>query len=209
MSQWLLGETVKWRSQRQREKIHRMTNKHPSLLQPVGACLIVVDIQERFRPVMANASELIDVAVRLVKTFRALELPVLVTEQYPKGLGLTVEELRTVLGDSKPFAKTCFSSCGSDEVSNRLIELRSRQALVCGIEAHVCVSQTVHDLLQRGLGVHVAVDGVASRKLRDRDVALSRMERAGAVLTTAEAAAFELLEDAKHPSFKEVQALYK
>ena len=111
--------------------------------------------------------------------------------------------------DTEPFTKTCFSSCGSDGVSARLIELRTRQVLVCGIEAHVCVSQTVHELLQRGLGVHVAVDAVASRHVLDRDVALSKMERAGAVLTTAEAAAFELLEDAKHPRFKEVQAFYK
>ena len=187
-----------------------MTNKHPGLLQPDGACLMVVDIQERFRPVMADAASLIEVAVRLVKTFQALELPVIVTEQYPKGLGKTVEEIGAVVGsDAEPFTKTCFSSAGSDGVSARLIELRSRQVLVCGIEAHVCVSQTVHGLLQRGLGVHVAVDGVASRHARDRDVALSKMERAGAVLTTAEAAAFELLEDAKHPSFKAVQALYK
>lgn len=159
---------------------------------------------------MPDASELIDTAVRLVKTFRALELPVIVTEQYPKGLGKTVEELTAVLGDdAEAITKTCFSSCGSNDVSARLLEVRARQVLVCGIEAHVCVSQTVHDLLQRGLAVHVAVDGVASRKPRDRDVALSRMARAGAVLTTAEAAAFELLEDAKHPKFKDVQALYK
>jgi nicotinamidase-related amidase len=186
-----------------------MTNKHPGVLDSDGVCLIVVDIQERFRSVMPEFDELVDVSSRLVKTFQALELPVLVTEQYPKGLGRTVEELRSVLGDGEPFTKTCFSSCGNDEVSARLIDLRTRQVVVCGIEAHVCVSQTVHDLLQRGLGVHVAVDGVASRKSRDRNVALARMERARAVLTTAEAAAFELLEDATHPRFKEVQAFFK
>ena len=186
-----------------------MTNKHPGLLRAHGACLIVVDIQERFRPVM-DADTLIGRAVRLVKTFTALELAVIVTEQYPKGLGHTVEELREALaGVVSAHEKTCFSSCGSDAVSSALVELRVSQALVCGVEAHVCVSQTVHDLLQRGLAVHVAVDAVASRREHDRDVALSRMERAGAVLTTSEAAAFELLEDARHPKFKEVQALYK
>jgi nicotinamidase-related amidase len=187
-----------------------MTNKHPGLLRADDACLIVVDLQERFRPVLADADAIIGVAVRLVGTFRTLELPVLVTEQYPKGLGQTVEELRDALGSDMPrHEKTCFSSCGSDEVSTALVELRTRQALVCGIEAHVCVLQTVHDLLQRGLAVHVAVDGVGSRVPRNRDVALARMERAGAVLTTSEAAAFELLEDARHPKFKQVQALYK
>lgn len=186
-----------------------MTNKHPGLLNSDGACLIVVDIQERFRPVMPDFEDLIGVAVRLVKTFQTLELPVIVTEQYPQGLGRTVEELGAVLSGANPFTKTCFSACGGDDVSAHLIELRTRQALVCGIETHVCVSQTVHELFQRGLGVHVAVDGVGSRKPRDREVALAKMERAGAVLTTAEAAAFELLEDAKHPQFKAVQALYK
>ncbi|GMR23921.1 MAG: hydrolase [Acidobacteriota bacterium] len=187
-----------------------MTNKHPGLLRAEAACLLVVDIQERFRTVMADANALIAVSVRLVKTFRALELPIIVTEQYPQGLGQTVEELREALdGEASPHAKTCFSACGSDEISSSLVEQRIRQVLVCGIEAHVCVSQTVHDLIQRGLSVHVAVDGVRSRKTYDRDVALSRMERAGAILTTSEAAAFELLEDARHPSFKKVQALYK
>ena len=200
-----------WRSPRRREKIDLdMTNKHPGLLQAEAACLLVVDIQERFRAAMADANALIAVAVRLVKTFRALDLPIIVTEQYPQGLGHTVEELRDALGgEAPPYTKTCFSSCGSDEVSSRLVEQRIGQALVCGVEAHVCVSQTVHDLIQRGLSVHVAVDGVASRKTHDRDVALSRMARAGAILTTSEAAAFELLEDARHPRFKQVQALYK
>lgn len=172
--------------------------------------MIVVDIQERFRPVLASSDELVGAAVRLVRTFRAMELPIIASEQYPKGLGHTVRELEDALGDDvTPFAKTCFSSCGSDDLASRLVELRTRQALVCGIEAHICVLQTVHDLLQRGLGVHVAVDAVSSRNARDREVALARMERAGAILTTSEAAAFELLEDAKHPKFKEVQALYK
>ena len=157
-----------------------------------------------------NRESIIKNAELLIEAAKTFGVPVTVTEQYPKGLGHTVDELREALGsDAVPHEKTCFSSCGSDGVSEALVELRSRQVLVCGIEAHVCVSQTVHDLLQRGLAVHVAVDGVASRKRGDRDVALARMERAGAVLTTSEAAAFELLEDARHPKFKEVQALYK
>lgn len=186
-----------------------MTNRHPGLLRADEACLIVIDIQERFREVVADPGALIGASVRLVETFRTLELPIIVTEQYPKGLGQTVEELGAVLGDESAYEKTCFSSCGSDGVSKRLVELRAKQVLVCGIEAHVCVSQTVHDLIQRGLSVHVAVDAVTSRKVQDREVALARMERAGAVLTTSEAAAFELLGDARHPKFKEVQAFYK
>lgn len=187
-----------------------MSQKHPRILDPKRVGLIVVDIQERFENVISGFENMAAASIRLVSTFRALELPIIVTEQYPKGLGRTVPALVEALGSAAaPYEKTCFSSCGSDAVSLRLEELGTEQAMVCGIEAHVCVSQTVHDLIQRGILVHVAVDAVASRKTLDCDYGLRKMERSGAVLTTAEAAAFELLGDAKHPRFKEVQALYK
>ena len=187
-----------------------MSQKHPRILDPKRVGLIVVDIQERFEDVISGFENMAAASIRLVSTFRALELPIIVTEQYPKGLGRTIPALGEALGSAAaPHEKTCFSSCGSDAVSSRLEELGTEQAMVCGIEAHVCVSQTVHDLIQRGILVHVAVDAVASRKTLDHDYALRKMERSGAVLTTSEAAAFELLGDAKHPRFKEVQALYK
>ncbi|HEY7700242.1 MAG TPA: hydrolase, partial [Vicinamibacteria bacterium] len=167
------------------------------------------DVQERFRPLQKDFGRMIAGAARLIQTCRILDVPILVTEQYPKGLGQTVQELADVLGGERAFTKTCFSSCGSEEFSDKLRDLGRRQALVCGIEAHVCVSQTVHDLLQRGFSVHIAVDAVESRNPLDREVALRRMERSGAILTTTEAAAFELLRDAKNPRFKEVQALFK
>ena len=147
---------------------------------------------------------------RLVRSFRILELPILVTEQYPQGLGQTVAELREALGEGEaPLAKTCFSSCGIEEFRGRLTELHVEHALVCGIETHVCVSQTVHDLLQMGIEVHLAVDASESRNAIDREVALQKMERSGAILTTSEAAVFEILADAKHPEFRKVQALFK
>jgi nicotinamidase-related amidase len=173
------------------------------------ALLIVIDVQERFRTVQKDFARMLEGATRLTRACRLLDVPIVVTEQYPKGLGRTVQELADALGGGDPFTKTCFSSCGSEEFSGKLRELGRRQAIVCGIEAHVCVSQTVHDLLQRGLTVHVAVDAVESRHSLDRDVALRRMERSGAILTTSEAAAFELLGDAANPKFKEVQALFK
>lgn len=186
-----------------------MTNHHPNVLSADEAFLVVIDVQERFRSLQKDFGRMVAGSVRLVQTFRLLELPILVTEQYPKGLGHTVRELRDVLGGSQALTKTCFSSCGSEEFSNRLRDLGRRQALVCGIETHVCVSQTVHDLLQNGFAVQVAVDAVESRHASDRETALRKMERSGAILTTSEAAAFELLSDAKHPKFKDVQALFK
>jgi nicotinamidase-related amidase len=186
-----------------------MTNRHPHILSADDAFLAVIDVQERFRPLQKDFPRMVRGVTRLIQTCRILELPILVTEQYPKGLGTTVHELRDVLGETHALSKTCFSSCGSEEFSRRLQELGRRKALVCGIEAHVCVSQTVHDLLQRGISVQVAIDAVESRNSLDREVALRKMERSGAILTTVEAAAFELLADAKHPKFKEVQALFK
>jgi nicotinamidase-related amidase len=186
-----------------------MTARHPNVLSQSEAFLVVVDIQERFRTARENFGSMVENSARLVKTFRILGLPVFVTEQYPKGLGATVKELREALGDTEIHEKTCFSSCGNEELVGRVKELGRTQALVCGIEAHVCVNQSVHDLLQRGLSVHVAVDAVDSRRSLDREIALEKMQRSGAILTTAETAAFEILADARNPKFKEVQALFK
>jgi nicotinamidase-related amidase len=188
--------------------------------------LLVVDVQERFRPAITDFESVLAGCVRLVRAFRAMELPIIVTEQYPRGLGPTVEELRAVLsagessegggqsaGGAGPASeileKTSFSVCGAGGFSERLSSLNTPTVLVCGIETHVCVQQSVHDLLSRGLAVQVAVDAIGSRKDSDRTVALRRMEKAGAILTTTEMAAFELLRDAKHPKFKDIQALFK
>ena len=186
-----------------------MTRRHPNLLSIDEAFLVVVDVQERFRTVQQDFARMLAAAVRLTRACRVLEIPMLATEQYPQGLGHTVRELEEALGEVQTLSKTCFSSCGSEEFSHRVKDLGRRQALVCGIETHVCVSQTVHDLLANEFSVHVAVDAVESRFPIDREVALRKMERSGAILTTSEAAAFELLRDAKNPKFKEVQALFK
>jgi nicotinamidase-related amidase len=183
--------------------------RHPRLLDPSDTLLLVIDVQERFRPVMKGFDTMVKGCVRLIKTFKILELPILVTEQYPKGLGATVAELKEVLGDLPPLEKTFFSSYGCAGVPERIAATRARKVLVCGIETHVCVHQTVHDLLAAGYQVHVAVDAIESRHADNRSVALRRMEQSGAVLTTSETAAFELMADAKHEKFKEVQALYK
>lgn len=183
-------------------------NEPRSRLLPASTTtLLVVDVQERFRPAMSGFEDMLRACVRLARAFGELDLPVVVSEQYPRGLGPTVAELRAVLGEGEIPAKTCFSALGSTDVATALEPATA--VVVCGIETHVCVLQTVDAMLAAGRTVHVAVDAVASRSDQDRDVALRRMERAGAVLTTAETAAFELLRDASHPAFKRVQALYR
>lgn len=169
------------------------------------AALVVVDVQEAFRPAVRGFDDVVDSTATLIQGARALGVPVVVTEQYPKGLGATVAELAEHLDGVEPVEKTCFSAARADG-----FDLGGRdQALVCGIEAHVCVSQTAHDLLERGVEVHVARDAVSSRTEENREVGLHKMERSGAIVTSVEAALFELLGAAGTDEFKQVQRLVK
>jgi nicotinamidase-related amidase len=170
------------------------------LLERDRAALVVVDVQEGFRTYDTFAA-VADACAKLVQTARILELSTLVSEQYPKGLGPSAPEL--ALQDEPRIEKTVFSAARADGFDLGGAE----QALVCGIEAHVCVSQTVHDLLADGIEVHVPADAVGSRHELDYARGLERMERAGAVVTTVEAALFELLERAGTPEFKAIQKL--
>jgi nicotinamidase-related amidase len=171
-----------------------------SLLDRDRAALVVVDVQEGFRPYESFAS-VADASRKLVQAARILGVPAIVSEQYPKGLGHTASEVG--LEDEQTIEKTVFSAARADG-----FDLGERtQAIVCGIETHVCVSQTVHDLLERGVEVHVPADAVGSRHKVDYERGLDRMEHAGAVVTTVEASLFELLARAGTPEFKSVQAL--
>ncbi len=171
-----------------------------SLLERHRAALVIVDVQEGFRSYDTFA-EVARACAKLLQGARILQVPALVSEQYPKGLGHTVPEVG--LEDEPRIEKTVFSAARADGFDLDSAE----QVIVCGIEAHVCVSQTVHDLLADGLEVHVPADAVGSRHPLDCQMGLERMERAGAVVGTVEAALFELLERAGTPEFKAVQKL--
>ena len=165
------------------------------------AALVVVDVQEAFRPAVEGFDDVVENTRRLIEGAKILGIPTVVTEQYPKGLGHTVEEL----GQVEPVEKTCFSAARADG-----FDLNGRdQALVCGIETHVCVSQTAHDLLERGVEVHVARDAVSSRSAENRELGLHKMESSGAVLSSVETALFELCGAAGSDEFKQVQGLVK
>jgi nicotinamidase-related amidase len=171
-----------------------------SLLTRDRAALVVVDVQEGFRA-YASFDAVAAACAKLVQAARILGVPALVSEQYPKGLGHTAPEVG--LEDERRIEKSVFSAARADG-----FDLCGReQAIVCGIEAHVCVSQTVHDLLAQGIEVHVPADAVGSRHDIDYNRGLERMERAGAVVGTVEASLFELLERAGTPEFKAVQGL--
>ena len=146
---------------------------------------------------------------RLLAAAKVLSVPSACTEQYPKGLGSTVEPLCAMISCKEIRAKMHFSSCRAEGLLDELRGMGRRQVVVIGIEAHVCVMQTVLDLLEADFQVYVCVDGVSSRRALDRDVALQRMQQAGAVLTTTESVIFEWLEQAGTPEFKEVAKLVR
>jgi nicotinamidase-related amidase len=170
------------------------------------AALVVVDIQEAFRKAIPAFEQVAGATATLLQGAEAMGIPIVVSEQYPKGLGDTVPEVAEHLPEGvEPIEKVCFSAAEADG-----FDLGGRdQALVCGIEAHVCVNQTVLDLLDRGVEVHLVGDAVASRTEENRELGLHKAERAGAVLTSVETALFELLRGSDAAEFKQVQALIK
>lgn len=187
-----------------------VTERHPAMLRRERTGLIVVDVQEAFRPVIDRFDETVRNCGILAAGFGALGRPVLVTEQYPRGLGRTVAELAERLTEgAEPVEKLRFSACGVPAFDDALGATGCDTWVVAGIEAHVCVSQTVHDLLARGHAVHVAADAVSSRAPSNRTAGLEKMLAAGARLTSAEMALFELLEVAGTDEFKAISKMVR
>jgi len=183
---------------------------HPNLLDSKKAALVVVDIQEGFRNAIPDFALVASRASNAVRGFQILGVPIFVTAQYPKGLGRTAEEILFVLPDDfEVFEKTTFSSCGAEPFVAKLGELGIKQVVLCGLETHVCVSQTAHDLLDRGLQVHLLTDCVCSRFEENKTAGLAKMRQSGVIPSSIEMAFFELMRDAKHEHFKEIQALIR
>lgn len=172
--------------------------------------LIIIDVQEGFRPVIDRFDEVVHNIGILAEGFAILGRPVIVTEQYPKGLGATVPEVEEHLAAfSERVEKLRFSGCGVPEFDKALARGRCRRWVVCGIEAHVCVNQTVADLLAGGYQVHVAQDAVSSRTAQNREIGMQKMLSAGAHATSAEMALFEMLEAAGSAEFKAISKLVR
>ncbi len=191
----------------ERGKAERSLARSPELMSRGNTALLVVDVQERLLPAIRDGRRVVWNCGRLIDGARILGVPTVGTEQYPKGLGPTVPELAERLG--KLPAKLTFS-CRECEAAFRPLLLDGRhKVLICGIEAHVCVQQTVYDLLSAGWEVYVAADAVGSRTVFDYRTALGRMASAGAMLTTTEAALFEWCERAGTPEFKRIAELVR
>jgi nicotinamidase-related amidase len=184
--------------------------RHENTLDLRQTALAVIDMQDGFREHIPDFAELAARVALVAHAARLLGVTVVVTEQYPKGLGRTAGEIRAVLaGELEPIEKTAFSSCGAQEFVARLESAGARQILLCGIEAHVCVNQTTHDLLARGYKVHLLTDCIASRSEQNRQIGVEKMRQSGALPSSTEMALFELMRDARHKQFKTIQKLIK
>lgn len=170
--------------------------------------LVVVDVQERLETAMDDRRHLPRIEL-LAEAARLLEVPVLLTEQYPKGLGATVPSLRARLPEVAAIVKESFSCVRDPAFREALAATGRRQAVVVGLEAHVCVCQTALDLLARGMTVHVPHDAVGSRRSSDRSSALARLATAGVTVTSTESVVFELLERAGSGEFRTLSRMLK
>lgn len=181
-------------------------------LNRTNAVLVVIDVQEKLLPVIEEGDEVARNIERLVRGCHLLGVPTLLTEQYVKGLGPTAELLRTALMDGpgyKPIEKNCFSAQGCEPFMAQLATLERKQVLVAGVETHVCVYQTVSDLLRGGFAVTIVADAVSSRTVRNRNIALQRMVADGAKLSSTEMALFELTVVSGTEEFKAISRLIK
>lgn len=179
------------------------------LLSAEESTLMLIDLQQNLMPHIANREPILHACRYLARAARELAIPILISEQYPKGLGPTDPALMSELPETvKPIDKICFGSLGAPAISSALPPGRS-QLLICGVEAHICVLQTAMQALERGLDVYLAIDAAGSRKASDFETALLRMESSGVHLLTAEMAVYEWLREAGTPAFKALLPMLK
>jgi nicotinamidase-related amidase len=185
---------------------------HPNLLSTTTSVLVIVDIQSKLSATMSehDANAMNANTQSLLKAADCLNIPVLVTEQYPKGLGVTDPVVADHLPESfQIFAKTGFSCCAAEGFTEALEQTGCKQAILVGQEAHVCVLQTALELLDLGYQVHIVEDALCSRKTEHKFYAIQRMQQQGATITNYESVLFEWLRDAKHPDFKTLSNLLR
>lgn len=178
------------------------------LLQKEKSCLLIIDVQEKLTPYVQHADSLISGCQWLMRLATELDIPLVVTEQYTKGLGPTIEPLRNLMPGKVEIDKLFFSSYRDSFFQKQWQMLNKKQAVLAGIETHVCILQTALDLRAAGVDVFVVVDAVSSRHVRDYECALQRMQQEGVRLVTREMVFFEWLEQAGKPTFKTLSKVF-
>jgi nicotinamidase-related amidase len=184
--------------------------RHPALLDRDRTALVLIDVQEGYRRALPGWDRVVTAGSLLVQGAAILGIPLVVTEQYPRGLGHTADELASRFpAGLTVIEKTTMSCCGAPAFAERLGATGRRQVLIAGIETHACVNQTVHDLLALGYQVHVARDATSSRRPADVEPAWEKMRAAGMLPTSSEQALLELVRNADAAEFKPLQRLLK
>jgi len=178
-------------------------------LQREETILLIVDVQERLIPAIHEGEQVARSCSVLTQAAQTLDIPLIITEQYPEKLGATVPEIRGVLHQYQPISKKQFSSCTPEMMDLLKSTFERRKILLCGVEAHVCVQQTALDLLANDFDVFVARDAISSRTIANAEIGWQRIIGAGAIPVSVESALFELLQTADHPQFKAVHQLIK
>ncbi len=186
--------------------------RSPALMTLENSALVLIDVQEKLMPAMANQAKLTARIQLMIKGCGLLNIPIVVTEQYPKGLGATVPDIELLLSNANVVGraeKTMFSVRAGAEAFSGLAGQGITNLVIVGIETHVCVAQSALDLLANGFEVYVCTDAVGSRNSNDHETALRRMENSGVIPTTVEAVLFEWCENANHESFKTISKSIK
>jgi nicotinamidase-related amidase len=179
------------------------------ILDKDSSLLLMIDVQEKFSGVIHNWEGTIKNIEKIVKAALILKVPILLTEQYPKGLGRTIPQIRKNLPHKRPIEKMEFNCFDSKIFSQELKRFGKKNIILCGIETHICVINTVLAAISMGFKVHLAVDAVSSRKESDKLIAIERAKQAGAFLTTAEMLIFQLTKTAQNKNFKKISEIVK
>lgn len=171
--------------------------------------LLVIDVQERLMPVIHGREKVFENVNKLIKGAEILDLEIIVTEQYPKGLGKTCAEVELPTDNPVVIEKVCFSCMGNDDVNQQLKLTNVKTLIICGVEAHICVLKTALDALRDGYQVHVVADAVSSRTEENKNLAIKRLRHAGAFITSVEMILFMLMDKAGTDEFKAISKLIK
>ena len=194
---------IKCNSSQDKEKMEKY------ILEKHNTVLVIVDIQERLVPAMSEKQKVTDNCLHLIEAAKLLNIPVVVTEQYPKGLGPTISDIKDVIPNYEPLEKVTFDCCRGKGFLEKMSSMNKRQIVLTGMETHVCVLQTCLSLLKEGYTVHLVSNAVCSRKKEDYLAGRELMRDAGAVVTCTETVLFQLLEKAGTPEFKAISKRIK
>jgi len=187
--------------------VTQLSNK--GLISREGTVLVIIDVQEKLFPLIFEKEKVLNNILKMIQFAKIINMPIILTEQYPKGLGRTIPEIKEIIPEIKPVEKIEFSCFGSEKFRLLLRDLGAKTLIITGIETHICVAQTSLDGLSNGYRVCVISDATSSRNLEDKNVALERMRQSGIIVASTEMIIYELLRVAGTQEFKESLKLIK